>query len=166
MNHQEIIAKFQSIIERTSKEELEPGNYPRKALCGKDARGKRIINYPKTYEAFAKRQRDFKYLLGLAKGDSLDDLATITAKRGGTVRLALHLYLHHCLPEYPEKAANLLKHRTNAGSNVVMNNILREVEAWLDQARVTDEEYAQRLLENKRLVAFAEEWNEAARLYV
>jgi hypothetical protein len=166
MKHSEIIAKFQDIIEHTSKEELDPGNYPRKAFCERDAKGKRIIKHPATYEAYAKRQRDFKYLLGLVKGDPMDDLAAITKKHGGTFRLVLHLYLHHCLPDYPEKEANLRKHRTNEGANPVMNHIRKEVEQWLDSGKITDHAYAARLLDPKRLIAFATEWLDTARLYV
>jgi hypothetical protein len=160
-----IIAAFETQLAAKAKADLDPGNYPRKAFCRKDAKGKRVIKHSATYEAYARRKRDFKYLFGIVKGDPLDDLAAITKKHGGTIRLVLHLYLHHCLPDYPEKEANLRKLRDNAGSNPVMQRIRAEVEETLDSGKITDHSYATRLLDPKRLIAFTTDWLNTARLY-
>jgi len=119
-----------------------------------------------SFDAYAKRLRDFKYLLGIIKGFPLDDLSAITNQLGGSFRLPLHLYLHHCLPDHPEKDAMLEKHRTNQGANTVMNNILGEVEAWLYQGKISDSAYAARLLDDERLFSFATNWLETARIHI
>lgn len=135
------------------------------AFAHKNEQNRHIIRHPLTHDAYTKRLRDFKYLLGIVKGLPLDDLPTITNKLSGSFRLPHHLYLHHCLPDYSGKEEILEKHRTNEGANKVMNNILSEVEELLDQGKVGDREYAARLLDDMRLIAFATDWLQTAKLH-
>jgi uncharacterized membrane protein (UPF0182 family) len=46
-----------------------------------------------------------------------------------------------------------------------MNHIRKEVEEWLDSGKITDHAYAARLLDPKRIIAFATDWLNTARLY-
>lgn len=163
MNHQEIIPKFQDILNATRNTAASEKGRKIEAFTYKDEHDQRIILHPATYRAYAKRLRDFKYLLGIQKGLPLDDLSVITNKRSGSFRLPLHLYLHHCLPEYPKKASNLEEHRSLNAADQVMRSILSEVESMLDENTISDETYAQRLLDNSRLIAFATEWLKTAR---
>jgi hypothetical protein len=46
-----------------------------------------------------------------------------------------------------------------------MNNILGEVEVWLDQCQISDQAYAARLLNDTLLIEYAEHWLQTARLH-
>lgn len=58
----------------------------------------------------------------------------------------------------------LEKHRSINAADKVMNNILGEVEAWLDQRQISDQAYAARLLDDTLLIEYAEHWLQTARL--
>jgi hypothetical protein len=127
-NAPQIISAFKYILELTASDPIPERGRRIEAFTHKDDKGNRIIRHQASYRAYARRLRDFKYLLGITKGRPLDDLAAITNALGGSFRLPFHLYLHYCLPDYPEKEENLRKHRTNEGANTVMNHILGEIE--------------------------------------
>jgi hypothetical protein len=57
------------------------------------------------------------------------------------------------------------KHRSINAADKVMNNILGEVEAWLDQRQISDQTYAARLLDYALLIEYAEHWLQTARLH-
>jgi hypothetical protein len=162
---QATIATFKAVLEATAGEPIIERGRRIEAFSHKDDKGNRIVRQPAAYAAYAKRLRDFKYLLAIVKGLPLDDLSTITNRLSGSFRLPLHLFLHHCLPSYPEKSAMLDKHRSVNAADKVMNNILGEIEAWLDQRQISDQTYAARLLDDPLLIEYAEHWLQTARLH-
>lgn len=165
MHNHEIIAKFQDILTSARNTPISEKGRKIEAFTYKDENDQRIIRHPATYLAYSKRLRDFKYLVGIQKELPLDDLSAITNKLSGSFRLPLHLYLHQCLPDYPKKARNLEKHRSLNAADQVMRSILSEVESLLDEGKVADAVYAQRLSNNDHLIAFASDWLETARLH-
>ncbi len=159
---QTTIAIFKAVLEATTADPIIERGRRIEAFSQKDEKGNRIVRQP---AAYAKRLRDFKYLLAIVKGLPLDDLATITNRLSGSFRLPLHLFLHHCLPVYPGKADMLEKHRSINAADKVMNNILGGVEVWLDQCQISDQAYAARLLNDTLLIEYAEHWLQTARLH-
>jgi hypothetical protein len=159
------IAMFKAVLEATTADPILQRGRWIEAFSHKDEKGNRIVRQPAAYAAYAKRLRDFKYLLAIVKGLPLDDLSTITNRLSGSFRLPLHLFLHHCLPGYPGKADMLEKHRSINAADKVMNNILGEVEVWLDQCQISDQAYAARLLDDTLLIEYAEHWLQTARLH-
>ncbi len=162
---QTTIAIFKAVLEATTADPILERGRRIEAFSHKDEKGNRIVRHPAAYAAYAKRLRDFKYLLAIVKGLPLDDLSTITNRLSGSFRLPLHLFLHHCLPGYPGKADMLEKHRSINAADKVMNNILGEVESSLGQGTITDAAFAARLLDDTTLIEFATKWLNTARLH-
>jgi hypothetical protein len=154
----ELVLKFKAILESTASIVITDKGPPIKAFTHQDSAGERIIRHPASRRAYAKRLRDFKYLIGIVKELPLDDLSAITNSLGGSFRLPLHLFLHYCLPKYEGKERMLEQHRKFNAADKTMNNILGEVEEWLDQGKISDQAYAARLLDDNILIEFASHW--------
>jgi hypothetical protein len=160
----DIIARFESWIYDSARQSPAEKGALLKAFTYRDARGKRIIRHPETFDAYADLLRDFKILHAIMLNLPFDNLSSITNQYSGSFRLVLHLYLHASLPDYPEKQDDLKKHRKSGGANHVMNSIRDQVEAWLDSGRISDQSYAARLRDDQLLISFVKEWLANARL--
>jgi len=165
MSTNEVIAAFTAVLQTTPTDPMNQRGRKIEAFTQINPHGERIILHAASHYAYARRLRDFKYLLGLQKGLPLDNLSAITNKLSGSFRLPLHLFLHHCLPAYPGKEAALEAHRSLNAADKVMNSILDDVESTLDHGKITDRAFAARLLDDATLIAFATNWLNTARLH-
>jgi hypothetical protein len=99
------IAIFKAVLEATTADPIIERGRRIEAFSHKDEKGNQIVRQAAAHAAYAKRLRDFKYLLAIVKGLPLDDLSTITNRLSGSFRLPLHLFLRKrsTEPHYPAR---------------------------------------------------------------
>jgi hypothetical protein len=105
-----------------------------------------------TREAYALRFHHFKILMAVELGGGIDAVPNASARR------TLWLYMHHCLPDYPGKEAELRALHNLHNANKLMLGIEQMILRKLTAGEITDAGYAATVRDEARFLSFATDW--------
>lgn len=114
--------------------------------------------YPTSRAAYIKRLHHFKLLTAVDHGCPCLDPIAETKRHIGSVRRTLWLYLHDCLPDFPAKQAGLDDLLATHNANFLMQGVEKIILRCLQEEITEDAEFAAIVLNDERLMDFAQRW--------
>ena len=76
------------------------------------------------------------------------------------MRRALWLYMYECLPVFPAKEQGLANLMATNNANLLMQGLEEIILGRLSEGMISDSEFADRVLDNTRMIAFSTRWFE------
>jgi hypothetical protein len=114
--------------------------------------------FPASRSAYVRRLQHFKVLIAIDHDYPCIDPIAETKRHIGSVRRTLWLYLHECLPAFPGKAQGLAGLISTNNANVLTRGIEDIILKCLNKKMISDSEFADRVLDDTRLMDFAGHW--------
>jgi len=108
--------------------------------------------YRATREAYALRFHHFKILMAVELGGGIDAVPNASARR------TLWLYMHHFLPDYPGKEAELRALHNLHNANKLMQGIEKIILRKLVAGEISDSGYAALVRDPDNFLDFANDW--------
>lgn len=115
-------------------------------------------NYPLARAAYIRRLHHFKLLTAVDQGCPCIDPIAETKRHIGSVRRTLWLFLHECLPDFPGKQRDLADLLATHNANLLMQGIEKIILRELAGNHVTDAVFAATVLDDARMMDFANRW--------
>lgn len=114
--------------------------------------------FPASRAAYIRRLHHFKILTAVDHASPCIDSIAETKCQIGSVRRTLWLYFHDSLPEHPEKQRELTDLLATHNATLLIQGIEKIILRQLQQGRIGDSEFANNVLDDKRLMTFAQCW--------
>ena len=114
--------------------------------------------FPSSREAYIRRLQHFKALIAIDHGSPCIDPIAETKNHICSVRRALWLYMYECLPVFPAKEQGLANLMATNNANLLMQGLEEIILGRLSEEMISDSEFADRVLDNTRMIAFATRW--------
>jgi hypothetical protein len=114
--------------------------------------------FPASRNAYAQRLHHFKILIAVDRDFQCADPHTETSGCIGSVRRTLWLYAYDCLPGFSEKERILADLLATHSSNMLIKGLEAAIMARLIGGMPSDMSYGALLLDDDRMLAFANEW--------